>query len=39
MIIANFILAYDIKLPDGVTERYPNLIFGSAVSVLYREGS
>ncbi|KAK4247459.1 cytochrome P450 [Corynascus novoguineensis] len=30
MIIANFILTYDMKLPDGVTERYPNLIFGSA---------
>ncbi|KAL2161084.1 hypothetical protein VTH06DRAFT_8797 [Thermothelomyces fergusii] len=28
MIVANFILAYDMKLPDGVTERYPNLTFG-----------
>ncbi|KAL2185733.1 cytochrome P450 [Thermothelomyces heterothallicus CBS 203.75] len=34
MIIANFILAYDMKLPDGVTERYPNLTFGSTVSLI-----
>jgi cytochrome P450 len=32
MIIANFVLAYDMKLPDGVTERYSNLPFGSSVS-------
>lgn len=32
MIVANFVLAYDMKLPDGVQERYPNLTFGSSVS-------
>ncbi|KAK4153783.1 hypothetical protein C8A00DRAFT_15017 [Chaetomidium leptoderma] len=28
MIVANFVLAYDMSLPEGVTERYPNLAFG-----------
>lgn len=32
MIIANFILAYDIRLPEGVAERYRNLSFGASVS-------
>jgi len=31
MIIANIVLGYDVKLPDGVTERYPNLGFGSSL--------
>lgn len=34
MVIANFILAYDMKLPDGVIERYPNIAFGVTVSVI-----
>jgi hypothetical protein len=33
MIVANFVLAYDMKLPDGVQDRYPNLSFGSSVSL------
>lgn len=32
MIVANFVLEYDMALPEGVTERYPNLLFGSSVS-------
>ncbi|KAL2267986.1 hypothetical protein VTJ83DRAFT_2832 [Remersonia thermophila] len=28
MIVANFILNYDMRLSEGVTERYPNLVFG-----------
>ncbi len=32
MIIANFVMDYDIKLPDGVKERYPNFALGVAVS-------
>lgn len=32
MILANALLMYDIKLPEGVTGRYPNLNFGAAVS-------
>jgi hypothetical protein len=32
MIVANFIMTYDIKLPEGVKERYPNLAIGSTVS-------
>ncbi|KAK3290825.1 cytochrome P450 [Chaetomium fimeti] len=30
MIVANFVLAYDMALPEGVTERYPNLTFGAS---------
>lgn len=33
MIVATYILTYDIRLPDGVTERYPNLSFGSSVCI------
>jgi hypothetical protein len=33
MIIANFVLAYDIKMPDGVEGRYKNLDFGASVSL------
>ncbi|CAG9942697.1 unnamed protein product [Clonostachys rosea f. rosea IK726] len=29
MILATILLHYDIKLPDGVTERYPNLEMGA----------
>ncbi|KAL1838832.1 hypothetical protein VTJ49DRAFT_2189 [Mycothermus thermophilus] len=29
MIVANFILSYDMRLPEGVTERYPNIVFGT----------
>ncbi|KAL2135133.1 hypothetical protein VTI74DRAFT_9726 [Chaetomium olivicolor] len=32
MIVANFVMAYDMKLPEGVTERYPNRCVGSASS-------
>lgn len=32
MIVANFVLAYDMRLPEGVTERYPNLSLGPSVS-------
>ncbi|GAB1316846.1 hypothetical protein MFIFM68171_07056 [Madurella fahalii] len=28
MIVANTLLMYDIKLPEGVAERYPNIMFG-----------
>lgn len=31
MILATILLHYDIKLPDGVTERYPNLEMGAQV--------
>ncbi|KAL2263955.1 hypothetical protein VTK26DRAFT_3949 [Humicola hyalothermophila] len=31
MIVANIILAYNIKLPDGVTERFPNIHHASAI--------
>lgn len=34
MIIAQVILNFDMKLPDGVTERYPNIMFGPTVSVI-----
>lgn len=30
MIVANFVLSYDMALPEGVTKRYPNLLFGSS---------
>ncbi|KAL2023330.1 hypothetical protein VTK56DRAFT_3068 [Thermocarpiscus australiensis] len=30
MIVANTILGYDIRLPDGVTGRYPNILFGAS---------
>ncbi|KAK4032898.1 hypothetical protein C8A01DRAFT_40658 [Parachaetomium inaequale] len=30
MIMANFVLAYEVRLPEGVSERYPNLEFGSS---------
>ncbi|KAK4235824.1 hypothetical protein C8A03DRAFT_36300 [Achaetomium macrosporum] len=30
MIIANFIMTYDIKLPEGVNGRYPNLEIGAS---------
>ncbi|KAK4141456.1 uncharacterized protein C8A04DRAFT_39069 [Dichotomopilus funicola] len=30
MVLANFVLNYDVKLPDGVTERFPNLNFGAS---------
>ncbi|KAK1753823.1 putative cytochrome P450 E-class, group IV [Echria macrotheca] len=29
MIVATAVLLYDMRLVDGVTERYPNLVFGS----------
>jgi hypothetical protein len=32
MIVANFVLTYDMALPEGVSGRYPNLLFGSSVS-------
>lgn len=32
MIVANFVMDYDMKLPEGVKERYPNIAFGVAVS-------
>lgn len=32
MIVANTVLRYDIKMPDGVTGRYQNLMHGSSVS-------
>jgi hypothetical protein len=32
MIVANFVIGYDMALPEGVTKRYPNLLFGSSVS-------
>ncbi|KAJ4286358.1 hypothetical protein N0V88_008064 [Collariella sp. IMI 366227] len=32
MIVANFIMQYDMKLPDGVKERHPNHWFGAFVS-------
>lgn len=32
MIVANTVLNYDIKNPDGVTERFPNIHHGSSVS-------
>jgi cytochrome P450 len=32
MILATILLHYDIKLPDGVTERYPNLEMGAQVN-------
>ncbi|KAK3899167.1 hypothetical protein C8A05DRAFT_46703 [Staphylotrichum tortipilum] len=32
MIVANFVMDYDMKLPDGVEERYPNIAFGVAPS-------
>lgn len=32
MIMANIICNYEIKLPEGVTERYENLAFGASVS-------
>jgi cytochrome P450 len=32
MMVANFVLAYDMRHPEGVTERYPNLSFGASVS-------
>ena len=32
MICARIILDYDIKLPDGVTCRYPNVVRGSSVT-------
>ncbi|GKT46576.1 cytochrome P450 monooxygenase ATR2 [Colletotrichum spaethianum] len=30
MIMANIVCDYDVKLPDGVTERYENRIFGAS---------
>ena len=33
MIVANVVLAYDIKMPDGVEGRYKNLEFGASVSL------
>ncbi|GKT86392.1 LOW QUALITY PROTEIN: cytochrome P450 [Colletotrichum tofieldiae] len=32
MIMANVLCHYDVKLPDGVTERYKNLAFGASAS-------
>ncbi len=37
MIIANVVLAYDIKMPDGVEGRYKNLEFGASVSFNLQE--
>jgi hypothetical protein len=37
MIVANLIMAYDIKLPEGVQERYPNLTFGASVGPWFKE--
>ncbi len=28
LILANILLNYDIKMPNGLTERYPNIIMG-----------
>lgn len=33
MILAHALMNYDWKLPDGVTERYPDRIYSSAVSL------
>ncbi len=33
MIIANVVMAFDIKMPDGVEGRYNNLQFGASVSL------
>lgn len=33
MILAHALINYDWKLPDGVTERYPDRIYSSAVSL------
>lgn len=32
MIMANILCNYEIKLPNGVTERYENIKFGAGVS-------
>lgn len=31
-VMANLLRTYDIKLPDGVNERYPSLVFGDQAS-------
>ncbi|TDZ61446.1 Cytochrome P450 monooxygenase ATR2 [Colletotrichum trifolii] len=30
MIMANLVLNYEVKMPDGLTERYPQLVFGGS---------
>lgn len=35
MIIANCLLQFDIKMPDGFTGRYPNIELGGSVSLFY----
>lgn len=32
IVLANFLQNYDMKLPDGVTKRYVNLVFADQVS-------
>jgi hypothetical protein len=34
MIVANFLLSYDMTLPEGVSKRYTNLKFGATVSLM-----
>jgi cytochrome P450 len=34
MILSNMLLKYDIKLANGVTERYPNMEFAHMVSLV-----
>jgi hypothetical protein len=35
MILSYALNNYDIKLPEGVTERYPNVTFGTSVCFLF----